>query len=54
MMKTETLAETPIHPQPMTDTLLPEPPLAALPAMTDEALWRAVETRDARLDGLFV
>lgn len=37
---------------------IPEPtnpaPLPALPAMSEEALWRAVEGRDARLDGLFV
>jgi len=30
------------------------PALPTLPAMTADALWRAVEARDARLDGLFV
>src|SRR5881398_1684765 len=54
MTTTEPLTDAPLHPQPMPETPLPEPPLAALPAMTEDALWRAVEARDARLDGLFV
>jgi AraC family transcriptional regulator of adaptative response/methylated-DNA-[protein]-cysteine methyltransferase len=54
-MTTEPLTETTQQPSPMSETPLPAPsPLAALPAMTEDALWRAVEGRDARLDGLFV
>jgi AraC family transcriptional regulator of adaptative response/methylated-DNA-[protein]-cysteine methyltransferase len=61
-MTTEPLTEAPIllHTQPMLEAPPSAPPLAALPAlpalpaMTEDALWRAVETRDARLDGLFV
>ena len=55
-MTTEPMSQPPIHRSPSTAPIpSPEPPrLAALPAMTDDALWRAVEARDARLNGLFV
>ncbi len=46
--ETSTVSTNRLEPQ------TPEPPLAALPAMGEDALWRAVEGRDARLDGLFV
>ncbi len=47
----------PIRPLPMPrdhHSTPPQAPPAALAAMTDDARWRAVEERDARLDGLFV
>ena len=55
-MTTEPMSQPPIHPASNTAPIpSPDPPrLAALPAMTDDALWRAVEARDARLNGLFV
>src|SRR6476469_3007226 len=53
-MTTETSTTATNDRFPMPEPPNPAPPLPALPAIDEEALWRAVEGRDARLDGLFV